>query len=171
MSLAGCTIVVLLAGGFTDQHPSPNIEHVRAAGARVIQQRYPLHSVPAAYASVNRPNSVVLGESAGGSIAAWAAAHRRARAAVTVGAPFDFRTWNPTLPALNGQPWKWSPRRVYRGQRPLTAIHWTVDPFVPAEQSRLAEARRVLLPGLGHHGAPPRVLVRELKRACATRLP
>jgi hypothetical protein len=168
MSLAGCTIVVLLSGAFMEQHPSPNVEHVRAAGARVIQQSYPLGSVPSAYASVNRPNSVLLGESAGGSIAAWAAAHSRARAAVTIGAPFDFRTWHPTLPALHGHPWKWSPRRVYRGQRPLTAIHWTLDPFVPV-QARLAGARRVVLPGLGHYGVPPRVLVRELKRACATR--
>jgi acetyl esterase/lipase len=167
MSLAGCTIVLLLGGGFVEHSPSPNVEHLRATGARVIVQPYPLNSVPAAYASVYRPRSVLLGESAGGSIAAWAA-HGRARAAVTVGAPFDFRSWQPDHPGLRGQPWRWSPLRVYHGQRPLTAIQWTLDPFVHMGQAVLPGARQVFLPGAGHHNAPRAVLIRELRRACAT---
>jgi hypothetical protein len=86
---------------------------------------------------------------------------------VTVGAPFDFRAWQPEPEVFGGTPWKWSPQRVYRAQRPLTAIHWTGDPFVPIEHAgRLAGARHVTLKGLGHYGLPVPVLVRELKRAC-----
>jgi acetyl esterase/lipase len=166
--LAGCTVVVLLGGGFVEQSPSPNLGHLAGTGARVIVQGYPLNDAPAAYASVDRPRSVVLGESAGGAIAAWAAARGRVRAAVTVGAPFDFRFWEPAHAAFHGQPWRWSPRRVYRGQRPLTAIHWTVDPFVDARQSHVRGARRVLLDGFGHIAVPREVLLRELRRACAT---
>ena len=50
----------------------------------MIVQEYPLQDVPGAYRSVNRPRSVLLGESAGGAVAAWAAAHGRARAAITM---------------------------------------------------------------------------------------
>jgi hypothetical protein len=168
--LAGCTIVHLPAGGFVEHVASPNIDYIRDAGARVITQAYPLGSVAEAYSSVVRPRSVLFGESAGGAIAAWAAAHRRARAAVTVGAPFNFRTWHPQPEVFGGTPWKWSPQRVYRRQRPLTAIHWTFDPIVPLQDAgRLVGARRVTLRGLGHFGAPRRVLLRELKRSCALR--
>jgi pimeloyl-ACP methyl ester carboxylesterase len=167
-ALAKCTIVHLSAGGFVDHSGSPNIKHLRDAGARVLTHTYPLNSVAAAYASVARPKSVLFGESAGGSVAAWAAAHRRARAAVTVGAPLDFRAWHPSPEVFGGTPWKWSPQRVYRAQRPVTTIHWTGDPFVPIEAAgRLAGARHVTLKGLGHYGLPRRVLIRELKRACA----
>ena len=165
--LTGCTVVVLPGGGFTELNQSLNAASLRELGARVILQEYPLRDVPAAYRSVNRPRSVLLGESAGGAVAAWAAAHGRARAAVTVGAPLDFRVWQPDPSYFRGTPWHWSPRRVYHGQRPLTTIHWTADPIVPA-QPALHGARRIVLEGLGHQNAPRSVLRRELRRACAT---
>jgi len=166
--LTGCTVVVLPGGAFSGLNESLNAAAVRDLGARVIVQKYPVRDVPGAYRSVNRPRSVLLGESAGGAIAAWAAAHRRARAAVTIGAPLDFRLWQPDPSYFPGTPWHWSPLRVYHGQRPLTTIQWTRDPIVPANQPALHGARRITLKGLGHQGAPRSVLRRELRRACAT---
>jgi pimeloyl-ACP methyl ester carboxylesterase len=163
MSLSGCLIVLLPGGGFAGHEPSPNVDALRQAGARVRVFKYPLNDVRAAYRSAVFPNAVLVGESAGGVVAAWAVAHKRARAAVTIGSPLDFRRWRPAH--LRGGSWQWSPQRAYRGQRPLTTIQWSNDPFIPARPPAPGE-RQLTLSGVGHHNAPARTLIREVGRMC-----
>lgn len=179
-----CTVLLIHGGGFEADSPAVNGAAVRSAGVRVVLVDYPLRSVPRAYRSATRTarryrfrrRVVAVGESAGGPIAVWLAAHRRVDAAISIGGEMDFRHW-PTRPqeqpatfaqrvGIAGERWKWSPRRVYRRQRPVWQIHFEDDRVVPPAVARLRGATWVPVPGSGHQVAPRSTLKRVVTEAC-----
>lgn len=177
MKLA-CLVLLLHGGGFLGGTPAEvaNRAAIEAAGFRTQSVDYPLGDVPAAYraarAAVPRGRPVVaFGESAGGTIAAWLAAHRRVGAAVTVGAPTDLRRW-PDAPGraalgIASTAWRYSPARVYDGERPLWAFHWSGDPFIPfAHAAGLRKAHVMTLWGISHTALPAAVARRAITAAC-----
>jgi len=183
-SVPRCTVLLIHGGGFLANAPSANQAVIERTGAEVIPVDYPLGSVPRAYSSVSstarryrdRRRVVAVGESVGGTIAIWLAAHRRVNAAVSISGPTDLRRW-PTRPELDpasyprrigiaGQRWKWSPRRVYRGQRPVWQVQWRTDPHHPAPATKLQGSTRLVLPGVGHQTVPRPTLRRLVADAC-----
>lgn len=178
MKLA-CLVLLLHAGGFVGGAPGDlaNRATIEQAGFRTRPVAYPLRDVPAAYraASAAVPPGrrvVAYGESAGGTIAAWLAAHRRVTAAVTVGAPTDLRQWPPdaagqTAIGLSPNPWRYSPARVYHRQRPLWAIHWSDDPLISfAHAIALRGAYVETVWGVDHIALPARIVRRAITAAC-----
>jgi acetyl esterase/lipase len=123
--------------------------------------------VAAAYravaAQIHRSGPVIaFGESAGGTIALWLAAHRRVDWAISVGGPTDFTRWAPSFGQR--QAWRYSPARL-RGDR-ASIYHWTRDPVLdPAQARRVRGADVHLLEGVNHHGLPPAVLRSALEKA------
>lgn len=179
-----CTVLLIHGGGFEADSPAVNEASVRKAGVRLTLVDYPLGSVPRAYGAATRTarryrlrrRVVALGESAGGPIAVWLAAHRQVDAAISIGGEMDFRHW-PTRPeehpatfaqrvGIAGHRWKWSPRRVYRRQRPVWQIRFAHDPVVPASAARLRGASWVPVPGRGHQVAPASIVKRIVEDAC-----
>jgi dienelactone hydrolase len=178
MKLA-CLVLLLHAGGFVGGAPGDvaNRVAIEQAGFRTQPVAYPLGDVPAAYraASALVPpgrHVVAYGESAGGTIAAWLAAHGRVNAAVTVGAPTDLRQWPPdptvrTAIGLWPNPWRYSPARAYDRQRPLWAIHWSDDPLIPfAHAAALRGAHVETVWGVGHIALPAPIVRRAVTAAC-----
>jgi acetyl esterase/lipase len=165
------TALLIHGGGFVDRAElSTPTAPLRRLGYRLRVAKYPLGDVRGAYRAVTRQAGrlgrtrpvVAIGESAGGSIATWLAGHRRVDAAVSVGAPQDFRAWgNPTRGTQVRLPTtalrrRYSPIRTYSrksGDAPLFAVHYRGDIFAPFEQTtslRNRGAHVLLLDGFGH---------------------
>lgn len=89
------TVVLIHGGGFTSRAALANKLAISEAGWKTVEVSYPFGDVAAAYRAVAAqiPKSgpvIAFGESAGGTIALWLAAHRRVDCAISVGGPTDF---------------------------------------------------------------------------------
>lgn len=165
------TALLIHGGGFIDRTElSTPAGPLRRLGYRVRVAGYPLGDVRGAYRAVARQAVrlgrsspvIAIGESAGGSIATWLAGHRRVDAAVSVGAPQDFRAWgNPVWGTQVRLPTtalrrRYSPIRTYSrgsGDAPLLAVHYRGDFYVPLKHTtslRNHGAQVLLLDGFGH---------------------
>lgn len=161
------TVVLIHGGGFTSRAAVANEQAITDAGWRTLEVTYPFGDVAAAYRSVaaQLPKTgpvVAFGESAGGTIALWLAAHRKVDWAISVGGPTDFTRWSPSFPQPH--PWRYSPARL-PGDR-ASIYHWTRDPVLRPSQAGVVRGAEVhLLRGVNHHGLPAPVLEAALRRA------
>lgn len=181
-ALASCTVMLIAGGGFNADLAPTGAEAIRDLPVSTVELDYRLNDVPGAYRDAaalaaklrTRPGPLVAyGESAGGAIASWSAAYKRVDAAVTVGSPNDLKLWSwlPSIRAeigIDGTAWKWSPLRVYEGQRPVFQYHFEVDPFVPPAGQRLRGSRYTLVPGVGHVALDAAGTRTAIRRACKT---
>jgi pimeloyl-ACP methyl ester carboxylesterase len=161
------TVLLIHGGSFTSRAAVANKQAIEDAGWTTLEVTYPFGDVAAAYravaAQIPREGPVVaFGESAGGTIALWLAAHGKVDRAVSVGAPTDLTTLRPSQVAHES--WRYSPARL-EGSR-ASIYHWTKDPVVDCAQARAVEGAEVhLLDGVNHHGLPEGVAQRAIRRA------
>lgn len=154
-------VIVLHGGGWTTGSPDsmrPAVESLRTHGVPAVSVPYRLDGFPHAAADVKEAicqarrladRVMVYGFSAGGTLAAYAAASGWADAAVVESAPVDFITWRSGDPYF-GQPahmraaglgspaakLRWSPVRRWRSHTPVLALYGDHDVFVPLSQGR-----------------------------------
>jgi acetyl esterase/lipase len=152
-----------------------NAHAFAARGWRGISVDYPLGDLVAAYRSVEndagalrgrRGPLIAIGQSAGGTMAEWLAAHNEVDAAVAVDAPANLVSWRAIQPGeplawlparvagIDHSGWALSPVRVYRGatSAPLLVFGAQDDHLVePAQQSAMHELGAELAWTPGEH--------------------
>lgn len=180
-TLATCTVLLIHGGSFVYDSPTYGGEVIKPLVNHTTELHYRFNDVPGAYLdardlakklSKRKGPLVAYGESAGGTIATWLAARKRVDSAVTVGAPEDLRLWTSPLPSsraqigIGGAAWKWSPMKVYDGQRPVFQYHFEADPAVARVGQRLIGSHYTVVPGLGHMVMSDRQTRKAITTAC-----
>lgn len=180
-------VLVLHGGGWVSGSPtsmSAATAALNQRGAPALAVPYPLGDFPAAAANVRDQIAaarlagfsrvVVYGFSAGGTLAAYAAARGWPDAAIVESAPVDLVTFRTVLrmPYFGQRQHyidaglgtmalrrRWSPTRRWDHVTPTLALYGTDDAFVPLSQGRALDRRPgvklIVKPG-GKHEIDPR---------------